>query len=108
MAGLGFLLRHELAARIELAVVLIALVWFALLGRSLGEILILLVLACLLFSIEALNTAIECIVDRLSPERSAFGKAAKDLGSAAVFFVLLAGGLYVGAITADHFNLVSL
>jgi diacylglycerol kinase (ATP) len=65
-------------------------------------------MACILFSVEALNTAIEEVVDKISPERSAFGKAAKDLGSTAVFFALSAGGIFIAAVTADAFELIAL
>ena len=43
---------------------------------------------------EAINTAIEELVDRISPEISTVGRNAKDLGSFAVFCLLLANGLY--------------
>jgi diacylglycerol kinase (ATP) len=108
MAGLVYLLRQELAARIELAAVALALLWFLALGRPLVDFLILLILACILFSVEALNTAIEEVVDKISPERSEFGKNAKDLGSTAVFFMLTAGGLYVAAVTANAFGWLAL
>jgi diacylglycerol kinase (ATP) len=108
MAGLVYLLRQELAARIELAAVALALLWFLALGRPLVDFLILLILACILFSVEALNTAIEEVVDKISPERSEFGKKAKDLGSTAVFFMLTAGGLYVAAVTAKAFGWLAL
>jgi diacylglycerol kinase (ATP) len=107
MAGLGYLLRSELAARIEAAVIILAFVWFAVLGRSLVDFLGLAVIACILMSVEALNTAIEDIVDKLSPERSTFARGAKDLGSTAVFFMLAAGGLYIAVNTADALGLVS-
>ena len=48
------------------------------------------------FSIEALNTAIEEIVDHISPEWSEVGKKAKDLGSFAVFCLLLSNGIFIG------------
>jgi diacylglycerol kinase (ATP) len=108
LAGLRFLLRSELAARIEVAVSALALVWLALIGCSLGEILILLLLFCILMSVEALNTSIEVLVDHLSPDRSDFAKAAKDLGSLAVFGLLCAGGLYVFAMTAAKAGLITL
>lgn len=38
---------------------------------------------------ELLNTAIEVIVDALSPEYNLWAKQAKDLGSAAVFICLI-------------------
>ncbi|MNY78719.1 Prokaryotic diacylglycerol kinase [compost metagenome] len=45
---------------------------------------------------EAVNTAIEELVDRISPEISTVGRNAKDLGSFAVFCLLVANGLYAG------------
>jgi diacylglycerol kinase (ATP) len=107
MAGLRYLLRNEIAARIEAGVVVLAFVWFAILGRSLLDFLGLAIIACILMSVEALNTAIEDIVDKMSPERSAFAKGVKDLGSTAVFFMLTAGGLYIAANTADAFGLIA-
>jgi diacylglycerol kinase (ATP) len=108
MAGLRLLFRSELAARIELAVSAAALVWLLVIGASLGEILILVLLFCILMSVEALNTAIEVVVDRISPEYTEFAKAAKDLASFAVFCLLAAGGIYVAAVTAQVFGVISL
>ena len=53
------------------------------------------VLMLLLFAVEALNTAIEEIVDRVSPEFSSVGRHAKDLGSFSVFCLLLVNGGFV-------------
>lgn len=53
------------------------------------------VLLLILFATEALNTALEEIVDQLSPQWSDFAKHAKDLGSFAVMCILLANGLYL-------------
>ncbi|MFI4921077.1 MAG: diacylglycerol kinase, partial [Gammaproteobacteria bacterium] len=39
--------------------------------------------------VELLNTGIEVVVDRISPERHALSGLAKDLGSAAVMISLL-------------------
>lgn len=46
------------------------------------------VLFLLLVAMEAVNTAIEEIIDRISPELSETGKHAKDLGSLAVFCLI--------------------
>jgi diacylglycerol kinase (ATP) len=108
MAGLVFMLRSEIAARIEVVAVALALLWLAVLGRPLSDFLVLLMLACILFAVEAVNTAIEVLVDKLSPERSEFAKIVKDLGSTAVFFLLTASGLYLAAVTADAFGFVDL
>lgn len=108
MAGLAFMLRNEIAARIEVVVVALSLLWLAVLGRPLSNFIVFLILACILFAIEAVNTAIEAIADRLSPETSDFAKAVKDLGSTAVFFVLTAGVMFLAAVTADAFELIEL
>lgn len=108
IAGLKHLLSRELAARIEVAAGIAAFVWFLILRRSLGEFLVLVILFCILISVEALNTSVERIVDKLSPERTDFGRDTKDLGSTAVFFLLIASGLYILAITADAIGLIDL
>ena len=46
------------------------------------------ILFLLMMAFEAINTAIEEIVDRVSPEISQMGKHAKDLGSFAVFCLI--------------------
>lgn len=87
---------QEAAFRHEALGGALGLVMLAGLGATLGTLAIFALLLLLLFCVEALNTAIEEIVDHLSPEWSQFAKNAKDLGSAAVFFLLLAnGGFFV-------------
>lgn len=54
------------------------------------------VLFCLLVAMEAINTAIEVVIDRISPEISKTGKHAKDLGSFAVMCALIANLVFVG------------
>lgn len=108
LAGLSHLVGRELAARIELAVCTAALVWLLALRSSAGEVLIFLLLSCMLISVEALNTCIELIADHVSPQHSTFAKAAKDLGSLAVFLMLLAGGVYLAVVTAKRFGLIAL
>jgi diacylglycerol kinase (ATP) len=48
----------------------------------------------MVLAVEALNTALEEVVDHLSPGWSEFAKNAKDMGSFAVMCTLLATGLY--------------
>jgi diacylglycerol kinase (ATP) len=108
IAGLVFMMRSEISARIHGVLVILAVLWLVFLGRPLSDHLILLILACILFALEAVNTAIEVVVDKLSPEHSKFAESVKDLGSAAVFFILSAGGLYLAATTADAFGLIEL
>lgn len=48
-----------------------------------------------LLATEALNTAIEYVVDHVSPEMSDFAKHAKDIGSFAVFCMLCANAIFI-------------
>lgn len=93
-AGLRRLLR-ESAFRQELALsplVLGAHLW---LSAKPAILVLAVILLLMLFAFEALNTAIERIVDHLAPEWAQFAKEAKDLGSFAVFCLLSANGLLI-------------
>lgn len=81
-------LSGESAFRQEVALVVGLLVLFLIFGASVPEILGLLALGLALVAVEALNTALEVLVDHLSPGWSQFAKEAKDLGSLAVACVI--------------------
>ncbi len=85
---------QEAAFRHELLAFGVGLVIFALVGASLFEFIGFIVLMLLMFCVEALNTAIEELVDRISPEISTVGRNAKDLGSFAVFCLIVANGVF--------------
>jgi len=85
---------QESAFRHELLGFVGGLVVFAVIGASLFEFLGFIVLMMLMFSVEALNTAIEELVDRVSPEISTVGRNAKDLGSFAVFCLIIANAAF--------------
>lgn len=57
------------------------------------------VLFAALLAVEALNTAIEVVMDHVSPGWSEAARQAKDLGSLAVALMILANASYIGAIT---------
>lgn len=93
LAGLGAAWRHERAFRQEcvLAVVLLpAAVW---LGQSWLESALLAASVMLVLIVELLNSAIEAVVDRVSPDLHPLSKRAKDIGSAAVMLALAACAL---------------
>jgi diacylglycerol kinase (ATP) len=69
---------------------------FAVARASVAEFLGLIILSLIVLAVEALNTAIEELVDNASPGWSEFAKNAKDMGSFAVMCVLVATGLYAG------------
>jgi diacylglycerol kinase (ATP) len=77
-------LAKESAFRQEVALILGLLVLLVAFGASVPELLGLLALGLALIAVEALNTALEVLVDHLSPGWSQFAKEAKDLGSLAV------------------------
>lgn len=86
-------LSKESAFRQEVALIAGLLVLFLVLGASLPEVLGMLAIGLALIAVEALNTAIEVLVDHLSPGWSQFAKDAKDLGSLAVACTI--GGLLI-------------
>lgn len=85
----------ESAFRQEVIFFAAALALFFWIGASVAEFLGLTIIFLLMFGVEALNTAIEELVDRVSPEVSQTGKHAKDLGSFAVFCTLVAASIYI-------------
>jgi diacylglycerol kinase (ATP) len=88
-AGLVWAWRKEAAFRQELmlALVLAPLAWY--LGKSGMERAVLLGVLVLVLVVELLNTAVEAVVDRFGDGHHELSKAAKDLGSAAVFVSLV-------------------
>ncbi len=98
-AGLGRLW-GETAARHEAVAGAVGLGALALFGAGVAQILGFVVLFLALVAVEALNTAIEVLTDRISPEWSLDAKHAKDLGSLAVGLMVLANLAYIIAVFA--------
>lgn len=96
-AGLRRLMQ-ESAFRQEAGGGLAAAVALKLLGASWPEVAGFVGLLLVLVAVEALNTAIEVLVDHLSPGWSRFAKEAKDLGSLAVACVIGAMAIYAGVV----------
>lgn len=82
--------RHELIA---FGVVTVA---FLAVGATFFQYVAMAILFLLMMAFEAINTAIEEIVDRVSPEISEMGKNAKDLGSFACLCLIIANAVYAG------------
>lgn len=91
-------LAQESAFRQEAVLILGLVVLLAVLGASLPEIAGLVALGLVLVAVEALNTAIEVVVDHLSPGWSSWAKDAKDLGSLAVACVIGGMLIYAGVV----------
>lgn len=88
-AGLSWAWRKESAFRQELflVIVLTPVAWF--LGKSGIERALMIGVLLLVLVVELLNTAVEAVVDRFGDGQHELSKAAKDLGSAAVFVALV-------------------
>lgn len=87
--GLRWAWRSEEAFRQEVVIMAVATVVALLLPISGFQRLALIAVLVLVLIVELFNSAIEAVVDRISLERHPLSKAAKDLGSAAVFLSLL-------------------
>ena len=70
----------------------------ALVGVGALKIVVFAVLILILIAVEALNTAIEELTDRVSPEWSQAAKNAKDLGSLAVGLLVLCNIGFVASV----------
>jgi diacylglycerol kinase (ATP) len=87
--GISYAWRNEAAFRQETALFVIATI-IALLSPGTGLEKALLVFSVgLVILVEIINSAIEAVVDRFGGEFHLLSKAAKDMGSAAVFISLL-------------------
>ncbi len=80
--------RHQLGAFVFGLIVLIAV------GVSIERLVGYLILMLIMFAVEGLNTAIEEIMDRISPEYSDAARNAKDLGSFAAACLIGANAIY--------------
>lgn len=89
LRGLALGFRHESSFRLEvyLFVVFAPIGWW--LGTTAFERAVLIGSLLLVLSVELLNSGIEAVVDKVSPEFSELAGRAKDMGSAAVFLLLL-------------------
>ena len=81
-----------------LAFILVPLAFWV--GDTWVEVSLLVATVVLVLVAELLNTGIEALVDRVSPEWHALSKKAKDVGSAAVLLaLLLCAGTWLAALT---------
>ncbi len=81
--------KHEAAFREEAMLAAFALPLGLYLGKNGVERALLIGSILLILMIEILNSALEAIVDKASPEKHELAKRAKDMGSAAVLFSLV-------------------
>jgi diacylglycerol kinase (ATP) len=96
--------KHEAAFRQELALVVIMTPIAVWLGRSIVETALLIAALLLVLIVELFNSAIEAAIDRHGDEHHELSGRAKDMGSAAVFVVLVIVGVVWGAVIWQRFG----
>ncbi|MEN5279252.1 diacylglycerol kinase [Brucella sp. TWI432] len=94
LGGARRLFKEE-AARHEMVGFILVSILFFLAGVSIQKHIAFFVLFLILIALEAINTAIEEIVDVVSPTYSTAARNAKDLGSFAVFCMIVVNVIYV-------------
>ena len=106
--GLRFAVKNEEAFRQEIVLYVLLLVLLFFLPISLLFKIILFIANTIVLLVELINSAIEAIVDMVSPEYNELAKYAKDLGSAAVLISLILAialwGLAVYSIFLDRLS----
>jgi diacylglycerol kinase (ATP) len=88
-SGLHYLLRTQPNARIHVAITVGVVVLGLWLGLSWSDWAVIAVTTGLVFVAEALNTALEAVVDLASPERHPLAATAKDVAAGAVTLAAL-------------------
>ena len=98
MQGLQAAWMHESSFRLEvyLFVVLAPIGWW--LGQTPVERVLLIGSMLLVLSVELLNSAVEAVIERYGPEFHELAGRAKDMGSAAVFVMMVNVLLVWGAL----------
>lgn len=103
LMGLRAAFRHEEAFRQEVAICVLMLPMAAWIGEGPVEWILLAGSCLLVLVVELVNSAIECVVDRIGPERHELSGRAKDIGSAAVMLALFIAGLTWGLLGWEKF-----
>jgi diacylglycerol kinase (ATP) len=103
LAGLGYVIHHELSFRIELFLVCLLLPAAFYVAQDLNQLLWLVFSLAFVLIAELINTAIEVAINRISYEQNDLSKHAKDIGSAVVFCTLVFVAFVWGLIIWNNF-----
>ena len=99
--GAWDLLAHQAPSRIHIAAFIGMITVSFLLSFPLWKWIAVLILSGVVLSAEALNTAVEYVVDLVSPEYHVLAGKAKDVAAAAVLFVSMAAGVSAVLLIGD-------
>lgn len=99
LSGIAHAWRTQRNLRIQLACGVVAIAVFAALHVPMVALAAIVLAIALVLALEVLNTAMEALVDLVSPQVHPLAKAAKDAAAGAVLIAAL-GSLVVGALLA--------
>ena len=89
--GIKYVMKHERNMQIHVIIAVLVLSLAIILSIPKGEMVLLLIVIGIVFSLETMNTAIERLVDLVTEDYHPLAKLAKDLSAAAVtIFVMIA------------------
>ena len=89
MQGLGAAWLHESSFRLEVYLFVLLAPMALWLGQTPVERVLLIGSMLVVLSVELLNSAVEAVIERYGPEFHELAGRAKDMGSAAVFVVMM-------------------
>lgn len=92
-AGIAWVVRSQRNAQIHLAITAVVLVAGVYFRVSVGEWLALILSIALVLAFEAINSAVEAVVDLASPELHPLAKRAKDAAAGAVLVAAIGAAL---------------
>lgn len=93
--GIAFCFRHERHFRIHLCVTAYVMYFSTFYGFSRAEYAILMLTCAAVIAMEIVNTAVEVVIDKVSPRYNIFAMIGKDIAAGAVLFTA-AGAVAVG------------
>ncbi len=105
-AGLSTLISSQPNARIHLAATILVIAFAILLNIALWEWAILALAAGMVWTAEALNTALEFLADRVAPEKHELVRKAKDTAAGGVLAAAVAAAAAGLLIFVPHFLLL--
>lgn len=103
MKGFKAGLINEAAIRQEFVLAIILSVLSVFIYTSVTQLILLIVMPWLTVCVELLNSGIEAVVDRIGSEFHELSGRAKDLGSAAVFVMLILTLFTWGAVIIENY-----
>ena len=95
--GIAFCLRHERHFRIHLVVCAYVMYFSTFYSFSRTDYAVLILTCAAVISMELINTAVEVVIDKVSPRYNVFAMMGKDLAAGAVLFSAI-GAIAVGLV----------